>query len=155
MLLIEEKDFLNGILESTTLKILSLGITKTALQMDFNSSNDSWAMDDLFPFSKLKGRVKIPKTNLFFWRAILANTGLAPEPVPPPREEISIIKSFFSISLAIFFRADSADFRPNTLSIPHPKPWVTSSPNKNFFIPLPIESRACLSTLAAKKLTKG
>ncbi len=56
----------------------------------FNDFKDFLAiLRFLFP-SNLKGKVKIPKVIASFFWAISAKTGAAPEPAPPPNDEIII-----------------------------------------------------------------
>ena len=102
--------------------------------------------------SKVNGLVTIAITNAPASLAILAITGAAPVPVPPPIPAATkTMLASLTISLIVSALA-SAAFSPISGSPPAPKPPVIDSPKMILFVALLVE-RACLSVLATKNST--
>ena len=79
--------------------------------------------------SKVNGRVTTPTVKAPKSLAILATTGAAPVPVPPPIPAVTNTKSAPSSTSRICSSLSSAAFNPISGSEPAPKPLVTFGPN--------------------------
>ena len=112
---------------------MSFGITIRVSTTSFIFFNPSSALVALFFPSKLKGLVTIPTVRIPISLAILATTGAAPVPVPPP---IPAVINTISVSCntdLIFISSSSADFLPISGFAPAPSPLVILSPIFTFF----------------------
>ena len=107
-----------------------------------------WAF--LLP-SKLKGMVNIPNVIIPASLAILANSGTAPDPVPPPKAVTKTHRSIPLKSLAILSFSSKAVLCPILGSMPHPKPLVIFWPKGKILAALRTLLRAWRSVLATIK----
>ena len=121
-------DSLTVVLGSIISSKTSLGITNKVSQLFFNSFIPSKALFILTGPSNLKGLVIIPTVKEPFSLAILAISGAAPVPVPPP---IPAAINTISADLIVFAMTSlfsSIAFFPVEGSAPAPRPFVSSLP---------------------------
>ena len=119
---------------STTSNNLSLGITIRASTDSLNFSKPCWAWFCLLLPSKENGFVTTPIVKIPKSLAILATTGAAPVPVPPPIPAVTNTISAPSIALVISCWASSAAFSPTWGSPPAPRPFVNFAPSWILFL---------------------
>src|SRR3989344_5368531 len=150
-----EKASVMAVFSSMTLKILSFGIVIETFKDFRNSFNALYARRCLFLPSNLKGSVKMPKIMPWKFSNASANPLVAPDPNPPPRQEISITISWPSKSLAIRSFSLSAAAFANSVFNPVPNPCVNSWPNKNCLIPAFLrKARTSVSATTKEALCK-
>ena len=95
----------------------------------------------------------MPKVRIPSCRAILAKIGAAPDPVPPPKQEIIKQRSLPLRNLTIFSFSARAAARPISGSMPVPKPRVNFSPKLKTLTAPEDFLRERQSVLAIKKST--
>ena len=116
------------------------------------SSAPSRALSIFFSPSNMKGTVTMPMVSMPHSFAILATTGAAPVPVPPPIPavmntiSVSSLKSDFMLSALA-----SAHWRPTSGTLPAPRPWVISWPRSSL-LGTGESFSACSSVLHTTKL---
>ena len=113
---------------STTVLILSLGITMSVSTYFLRLSNPFTVFSILFLPSNANGSVTTATVRIFKSRAIFAITGAAPVPVPPP---IPAVINKRSVPLIISVRISllsSAAALPTSGSAPAPSPLVNCVP---------------------------
>ena len=100
----------------------------------------------------MNGLVTTPTVRIPISFEILAITGAAPVPVPPPRPQATKIMSAPEIADLINSSDSIAAFLPTSGFPPAPKPFVNFSPNKILFL-IGLEFKACASVFATYNST--
>ena len=113
---------------STISSSLSLGITISVSTLSFRRSIPETALTIRCFASNLNGFVTTPTVNIPISFAILATTGAAPVPVPPPIPQVTNTISAPSIALDRSSALSSAAFIPISGWAPAPRPLVSFSP---------------------------
>src|SRR5215208_2963939 len=113
---------------SATCKSLSLGMMMRESTFSFRRLIPSSAYVDRLRPSKAKGRVTTPTVSAPESLAILATTGAAPVPVPPPLPAVTKTMSAPRIASSISALFSSAASIPIFGSAPAPRPRVIFSP---------------------------
>jgi hypothetical protein len=124
----------------------------TVSTQPINSVSDCSACNIRRLPSKAKGLVTTATVSAPSSLARLATTGAAPEPVPPPRPEVTNTISAPSSASRIFSVSSSAAFRPTSGFAPAPNPLVSFEPSWSFTGACDIFS-AWVSELAAMNST--
>ena len=131
---------------STISRSLSLGITIKVSTLFFSCSIPDRALLIRVLASKRKGLVTTPTVRIPISFAILATTGAAPVPVPPPIPQVTNTISAPFKACEISSELSSAAFSPTSGLAPAPSPLVSFSP-----ICMAVGAlqnwRACLSVL--------
>ncbi len=117
-----------GVFFGTTVVILSFGMMTSVSTYFFRFSNPLMVLSILFLPSKLKGSVTTATVRIFMSLAILAMTGAAPVPVPPPIPAVMNKRSVPSIARESSSLLSSAACRPISGSAPAPSPLVSCAP---------------------------
>ena len=97
--------------------------------------------------SKLNGSVTTPTESVPRSCAILATTGAAPVPVPPPRPAVTKTRSAPFIASRILSFASRAAFSPSAMLPPVPRPFVRSSPICSVSTPSSATRASCLASV--------
>ena len=113
---------------STISNSLSLGITINVSTLAFSLSIPPMALTIRAFASNLKGFVTTPTVRMPISFAILATTGAAPVPVPPPIPQVTNTMSAPLISAVSSSILSSAAFSPISGWAPAPSPLVSFSP---------------------------
>ena len=116
------------VLRSTISSNLSFGITISVSTLSFKRSIPESALTIRVFASNLNGLVTTPTVRIPCSLAILATTGAAPVPVPPPIPQVT---KTISAPLTAFSRSSafsSAAFSPISGCAPAPSPLVSFSP---------------------------
>ena len=116
------------VLRSTISNNLSFGITIKVSTLSFRRSMPCNALAIRAFASKRKGLVTIPTVRIPISFAILATTGAAPVPVPPPMPQVTNTMSAPFSACASSSELSSAAFSPISGLAPAPKPLVSFSP---------------------------
>ena len=113
---------------STISRSLSLGMTIRVSTLPLICSIPARALVIRAFASKRKGFVTTPTVRMPMSLAILATTGAAPVPVPPPIPQVTNTISAPSRAAAISSALSSAAFSPTSGLAPAPRPLVSFSP---------------------------
>ena len=116
------------VLRSTISSNLSLGMTISVSTFSFNFSIPALAFTIRVLASNLNGFVTTPTVRIPCSLAILATTGAAPVPVPPPIPQVTNTISAPLTCAAISSAVSSAAFSPISGCAPAPSPFVNFSP---------------------------
>ena len=116
------------VLLSTISKSLSLGITISVSTFSLSFSIPDSALAILVLASNLKGLVTTPTVRIPISLEILATTGAAPVPVPPPIPQVTNTISAPLIACVSSSTFSSAAFSPISGCAPAPSPLVSFSP---------------------------
>ena len=117
-----------GVFFATTVLILSLGTIIRVSTYFLRFSRPLTVFSIRFLPSKPKGSVTTATVRIFMSRAILAITGAAPVPVPPPMPAVINNKSVPLIASVSSSLLSSAAARPISGSAPAPRPFVSALP---------------------------
>ena len=112
----------------TTQVILSFGMMMSVSTYFLRFSSPFIVLSMRFLPSKLKGSVTIAMVRIFKSRAILAMTGAAPVPVPPPMPAVMNRRSVSLIASVRTSLLSSAAALPTSGSAPAPRPFVKAEP---------------------------
>ena len=113
---------------STISRSLSFGITISVSTFSFNFSIPDTALIIRFLASNLNGFVTTPTVRIPCSFAILATTGAAPVPVPPPIPQVTNTMSAPLTAADNSSALSSAAFSPISGWAPAPSPFVSFSP---------------------------
>ena len=113
---------------STISSSLSFGITMRVSTLSFNFSIPPMALTIRVFASKRNGFVTTPTVRIPISLEILATTGAAPVPVPPPIPQVTNTISEPFSAAAISSSFSSAAFSPTSGLAPAPSPFVSFSP---------------------------
>ncbi len=117
-----------GVFFATTVRILSLGITISVSTYFLRFSSPLTVFSIRFLPSKAKGSVTTATVRIFMSRAILAITGAAPVPVPPPIPAVMNRRSVSLMAAVSSSLLSSAAILPVSGSAPAPRPLVSELP---------------------------
>ena len=117
-----------GVFFATTVLILSLGMTISVSTYFLRLSKPLAVFSIRFLPSKLKGSVTTAIVRIFISLAILAITGAAPVPVPPPIPAVINKRSVPLIASVSASLLSSAAALPTSGSAPAPRPLVSALP---------------------------